>query len=456
MLPMALSLLETMPGGALLTDPAGRIAGINGIARRIFRLKARDAIGAAVTSLIPDSQWQNIIRTGLPSGAHRFCVDDTVYVRVELPVFADGRVVAVLAHFLSRETGILREILTKMPGAEGLAVETELLDEPPASEPAKLERVQYTLADVRGNSRAIREARTLAGRAARTDMPVLIVGEAGTEIDHFARAIHSASSRAAAEFVTVNCRSAAESLLEAELFGQSGGPGPQRGKVDEAEGGTLYLEDIGEMPMAIQARMIRAMQAASTSHGGATGYRVRFIASSHRDLATLVAAGRFREDLYYRLNVIRLEIPPLRARPEDIRALVDHHLGHLNQLYANQGWNKRIASDGMEVLLRYSWPGNVAELASVMARAYCMSEGEEIETRHLPSALQQIGKVPTEVVGQKTLDEIVAEVERGVIIEALRLTGQNKSRTAKLLGLPRSSFYEKLARYGLMSDDKDD
>ncbi len=455
MLPMALSLLETMPGGALLTDPSGRIAGINGIARRVFRLKTREAVGTPVTSLIPDSQWQSIIRTGLPSGAHRVCLDDTVYVRMELPVFADGRVVGVLAHFLSKETGILREVLPKMPGVEGAVSETDPSEPAHDAEPTRFERSQFTLADVKGNSRAIREAKTLAGRAARTDMPVLILGEAGTEIEYFAQAIHQASNRAAAGFVTVNCRSAAESLLEAELFGRSDGSGPGRGKLDEADGGTLYLEDIGEMPPAVQARLLRAMQALATTASGTTGYRVRFIASSRHDLATLVAAGRFREDLYYRLNVIRLEIPPLRARPEDIRALVDHHLGHLNQLYANQGWCKRIAPDGMEVLLRYSWPGNVTELEGVIARAYCMSEGDEIESKHLPSALQQIGKVPTEVVGRKTLDEIVAEVERGVIIEALRLTGQNKSRTAKLLGLPRSSFYEKLGRYGLMGEDDD-
>ncbi len=454
MLPMAYSLLETMPGGALLTDPAGRIAGINGTARRIFKLKARDALGTPVTSLIPDSQWQNIARTGLPSGAHRFCVDDSVYVRMEMPVFADGRVVGVLAHFLSRETGIMREILPKLPEAD-LATQGDPDETPPAPEPPKLDHAQYTLADIRGNSRAIREVRTLAGRAARTDMPVLILGEAGTEIDHFARAIHQASSRSAVELVAVTCRTAAESLLDAELFGQSNGPGPQRGKIDEAEGGTLYLEDIGEMPLALQAKLVRAMQASLVTASGATGYRVRFIASSHRDLAALVAAGRFREDLYYRLNVIRLEIPPLRSRPEDIRALIDHHLGHLNRLYANQGLCKRIAPDGMEVLLRYSWPGNVTELEGVIARSYCLSEGEQIEGKHLPSALQQIGKVPAEVVGQKTLDEIVAEVERGVIIEALRLTGQNRSRTAKLLGLPRSSFYEKLARYGLMGEAQD-
>jgi transcriptional regulator with PAS, ATPase and Fis domain len=451
-LPMALSLLETMPGGALLYDPAGRILGINASARRIFRVKARDVLGNPITILYGDSQWQNVTRTGMPSSAQKFCVDDATFVRMELPVFADGRVVAILAHFLSRDTGLLREILPKLPGTDS---RTKAQDEEPLpiAEPPRVERSRFSISDIKGSSRAIRDARVLANRAAQTDMPVVIQGEPGTEVEGFAKAIHQASARSATPMIVVDCHSASESLLESELFGGgAGGPDGRQGALQSAEGGTLLLEGVGELPLRLQERLDQAMRDSLVMSGGSTSYRVRFMASTQQDLIALVGQGRFREDLYYRLNVIRLEIPPLRTRPEDVRALVDHHLSRLNQLYANQGWNKHVTSDAFEVLLRYSWPGNVAELESVLERAYVLSDREDIAASHLPLALQHIGRVPTEAVGRKTLDEIVAEVERGVIIEALRVSGQNRSRTAKLLGLPRSSFYEKLARYGLMAD----
>lgn len=449
-LPMALSLLETMPGGAILYDQTGAVVGINATARRICGIKAREIVGRPASALFADSNWQMIVRTGLPTGAQRVSLGGQTYVRVELPVFADGRVIAVLAHLMGRDTGLLREVLPKLPLAsedEAEAAGPELVIPVPAAEAPPPASV---LAEVRGNSRAIREARHLASKAAKTDMPVLIQGEPGTEIDLFVRAIHHGSPRAAGELVTVSGRAVTESLLAAELFGWEEEVGAG-GKIAQAGGGTLHLEEISEMPLGVQNRLVRAMQDRSLGQAAAGVAAARLVASSYRDLAAAVAGGDFREDLYYRLNVIRLDIPPLRARPEDVRLLADGVLQRLNQLYANQGLAKRLGSGALEVLLRYNWPGNVAELESVISRAYCLGDGEEILPQHLPAALQQSNLVPSEVVGQKTLEEIITGVERAVILEALRATGHNRSRTAKLLGLPRSSFYEKLIRYGLMS-----
>jgi transcriptional regulator with PAS, ATPase and Fis domain len=460
MLPVALSLLESMPGGAILCDAQGAIVGINAACRRVFKQKSRDALGRQMSVICPDSQWQEVVRTGLPGGTRRVIVDGMTLVRVELPVFADGRVLGVVAHFLSREMGIVREVLQKLPGVEG---EADL--EPPQKlirpQPVRTGAARFGFDDIRGTSRPIREAKALAARAAKTDMPVLVQGHIGTEVEIFAHAIHGAGLRASAELVSVNCRAVPEALLETELFGlggtaKAGDGGKERsGKLLAAHGGTLFLEEISEMPLRVQARLVEVMKAgelANTSEPAAPGDRldIRVIASSHHDLAARVGEGRFREDLYYRLNVIKLDIPPLRVRPEDLRVLAEHHLVNLNRLHANKGWHRHLTPDAMETLLRYSWPGNTGELESVLSRAYSLSDGDEIGSRHLPLSLQQIGKASSEVVGQKTLDEIVAEVERGVIIQALRATGHNKSRTAKLLGLPRSSFYEKLRRYGLL------
>ena len=450
MLPMALSLLETMPGGAVLLDTRGAVAGINSAARRMFGVKAREVLGRVITELYPDSQWQSIIRTGLPSGAHRMSVGDGQQVRMELPVFAEGRVVAVLAHFMSREVGLLREILPKLPGEDQgpVADKVPLAAPPQAETPAE---VPPTLADIVGHSGPMREARVLAGKAAKTDMPVLICSEAGCGAGDFARVIHASGARASGELVVLSCRVVQESLLMDDVFGVGAAEGAMSrpGKLELAVGGTLFLEEIDQMPLSVQGRLIQAIIESGRATNGSAGLP-RLIAATRRDLATLVAEGGFREDLYYRLNVIRLVIPPLRTRPEDVKVLVEHHLRRLNRLYADQGLNKGISQACLEMLLRYSWPGNAAELESVISRAYCVSDGGEILPRHLPLALKQISQVPTEAVGQKTLEEIVAEVERGVIMQALRATGHNKSRTARLLGLPRSSFYEKLARYGLM------
>ncbi|MDP2872549.1 MAG: sigma 54-interacting transcriptional regulator [Bacillota bacterium] len=469
MLPVALSLLESIPGGAVLCDPQGTVVGINAACRRVFKQRSRDILGRQMSSLCHDSQWQEIVRTGLPGGTRRVTVDGATLVRVELPVFADGRVLGVLAHFLSRDMGIVREVLQKLPREDGDGepeAPQKLMMRP---QPVRAGAARFGFDDIRGTSKAIREAKALAARAAKTDMPVLIQGDIGTEVEVFAHAIHSAGHRAANELVSVNCRAIPEALLEAELFGleEARGPGGGRahpGKLTVANDGTLFLEEISEMPLRVQARLLQVIKAGELSPppepipgvmsltGDTPAGRIdlRVIASSQQDLAARVGEGRFREDLYYRLNVIRLDIPPLRVRPEDVRVLAEHHLVDLNRLHANKGWHRHLTPDAMETLLRYSWPGNTSELESVLSRAYSLSDGDEISSRHLPLALQQIGKVSSEVVGHKTLDEIVAEVERGVILQALRATGHNKSRTAKMLGLPRSSFYEKLGRYGLL------
>lgn len=473
MLPAALSLLESMPGGAVLCDAQGVVVGINAACRRAFKQRAKDAVGRHISSIYPDSQWQDIVRTGLPGGTRRVTVDGVPLVRVELPVFADGRVLGVLAHFLSREMGIVREVLQRLPAAPD-----EPEPDPPRMvlrpQPVRTGAARFGFDDIRGTSKAIREAKALAARAAKTDMPVLIQGDVGTEIEMFAHAIHGAGPRAAAELVSVNCRAVPEAPLEAELFGldesKAAGTGKARpGRLFAAHNGTLFLEEISEMPLRVQARLVQVIKAGELSppreqmpqvvdiSGGPVQERlnVRIIAASHHDLAARVGEARFREDLYYRLNVIKLDIPPLRVRPEDLRVLAEHHLVNLNRLHANKGWHRHLTPEAMEALLRYSWPGNTSELESVLTRAYSLCDGDEIGSRHLPLSLQQIGKVPKEAVGQKTLEEIVAEVERGVILQALRATGHNKSRTAKLLGLPRSSFYEKLGRYGLLEQRAD-
>lgn|GEM_PF-1714440 len=460
MLPIALSLLETMPGGAILCDARGDLLGINGTCRRMFRVRAREVVGKPVTGLCPDSQWQAIVRTGLPSGAGRVTVNGEQVVRIELPVFADGRVVAVLAHFFSKDAGILREVLPRLPGFEGQSsAEKSVSRTVPDPEVVLIGGARYTLDDIRSASRSMREVKGLAARAARTDMPVLIQGEQGTEVTPLAHAIHAASSRSHKELVSVHCHTPSDAVLAADLFGPPGfAPSPNglRGKLLDADGGTLYLQDVGEMPLAVQSRLIRVMQAGEVEYagnGGRTKVNIRVIAGYDQDLAVRVAAGEFREDLYYRLNVIRIDVPPLRARPEDIRILAEHRLAELNRVYADRGWHKHLGAEALELLLRYSWPGNTAELEAVLERAYAMSDGDELHSGHLPQALQQIGRAPSDAVGHKTLDEIVAEVERGVIVQALKSTGQNKSRTARLLGLPRSSFYEKLTRYGLLGKD---
>jgi transcriptional regulator with PAS, ATPase and Fis domain len=324
---------------------------------------------------------------------------------------------------------------------------------------AEQRRPKYTIASFIGSSPAAMEAKRQARRAAATDSTVLLLGETGTGKELLAQGIHAASARASAPFVGVNIAAIPETLLEAEFFGVAPGAytGAERkgrdGKFKLAHGGTLFLDEIGDMPLAVQSKLLRALQEQEVEPLGSNRVQrvdVRVIAATSRDLAGMVADGRFRADLYYRLNVLPVRLPALRERLADLDALVEVLA---DDIARRSGLPARsLAADALDWLARQSWPGNIRELRNVLEQASLMTDDLVLTARHfgasgLPAPAAAAAPMPVPVPRGQTLPERRAELERDAIRSALAATGGNRVAAAKLLKISRATLYEKLARY---------
>ncbi len=292
-------------------------------------------------------------------------------------------------------------------------------------------------------------------RAAEFKATVLLTGESGTGKEVLARAIHAQSPRRGEAFVAVNCGAIPENLLESELFGHTkgaftGADRVRRGLFVEANGGTLFLDEIGEMPLPLQVKLLRVLQEEEVRPLGESKARkvdVRVLAATARDLEDEVQGGRFREDLFYRLNVLRVEVPPLRERQQDIPLLVDHFLAHFRDTLGKpvQG----IADDALKRLVEYSWPGNVRELENVMERALILARGESLTTQELPASIVDgAGPVPRETESL-SLRGAKRRAEIETIRRALRATDGNRTHAARLLEISHRALLYKLKEYEL-------
>jgi len=303
-------------------------------------------------------------------------------------------------------------------------------------------------------SPAMIELLELLERAAEYKTTVLITGESGTGKEVLARAIHAQSPRRDREFVAVNCGAIPENLLESELFGHArgaftGADRARRGLFVEADGGTLFLDEIGELPSPLQVKLLRVLQEEEVRPVGESKPRrvdVRVLAATARDLVRDVAEGRFREDLFYRLNVVRLEVPPLRERRQDIPLLVDHFLERFRRLLARPV--RRIADDALDRLVAYAWPGNIRELENAIERAVILCDGQTLTLRALPET------VVSPAAGSEAGEELSLRRNRRIfdtdlIRRALRATGGNRTHAARLLDISHRALLYKLKEYGI-------
>jgi two-component system response regulator HydG len=296
-------------------------------------------------------------------------------------------------------------------------------------------------------------------RVSESDSTVLVTGESGTGKELVARALHKRSRRAKGPFVAVNCAALPEHLLESELFGHVRGAFTDarqnhRGLLLEAEGGTLFLDEVGDMPLGLQAKLLRALeQRAARPVGGSAEvpFDARIIAATNRDLEQAVEEGRIREDFYYRVTVITIELPPLRARGGDVLLLAQHFL---ERFAAQSGKTiSAISPAAAEKLLSYSWPGNVRELRNCVERAVALAQFDQIALDDLPEKIKShtsrhiivAGDDPTELVP-------LEEVERRYVLSVLRAAGGNRSLAARILGVDRKTLYRRLASYGVSGE----
>jgi len=293
-------------------------------------------------------------------------------------------------------------------------------------------------------------------RAAASDATVLVLGESGTGKEMVARVLHARSRRARGQFVAINCAAIPENLLESELFGHekgafTGAIGRRIGRFERASGGTLFLDEIGDMSLALQSKILRALQEREIERVGgssAVAIDVRIVAATNRDLQAAVAEGRFREDLFYRLAVVSLTLPPLRERGADLDLLASHFVAHYAREHARPV--RAVAEEVFAALRAHPWPGNVRQLRNAMERAVVMSDGEVLLPQHLPPDILHPSqpRVPTQDAGEMPLVTL-EEMEKRMIVRALRETGDNLTMAAERLGIHRNTLRRKVAEYGI-------
>jgi Nif-specific regulatory protein len=376
---------------------------------------------------------------------------------VSVPVSVGGRCVGALSVYFAHNTSARfpsRLSLVRHVGAlvgESLRDRHAVAAVGPAREPS--DRAVFEYANMIGGSTAMRQVYEEVAQVARTMATALILGESGTGKELAAHAIHANSDRAERPFIKINSAAFPESLFEAELFGYergafTGAVGRKKGRLDRAQGGTLFLDEIGDLPLSTQVKLLRVLQAREYERLGGTETLkadVRLIAATNKDVVAAVAKGTFRQDLYYRLNVFTITLPPLRDRREDLPVLAQYFLDkhareHRRDIH-------RIASGAMDALAAYAWPGNVREFENAIERAVISCNGTVVEESHLPKAIRGAGGAS--FPGRPTLARAVEQLERQMIADALRESQGKLARAARMLGTTERVLVYKVKKYGL-------
>jgi len=312
---------------------------------------------------------------------------------------------------------------------------------------------RYTFQDIVSKSKVIAKLINILPDVAQSDATVLIQGESGTGKELFAKAIHNTSLRKKGPFIAVNCGALPETLLESELFGYKKGAftdakQDKPGRFRLAEKGTLFLDEIGDLSKGTQVKLLRVLEQKEYEPLGGTRREkadVRILTATHHDLSSLAAKGLFREDLFYRLNVMKLEIPPLRDRKEDIPLLADHFIKKLSERTGKP--IRTVAKRAMKRLLSYDYPGNVRELENIFEHAFILCKGPEIKTSHLPENILSSGDAPSHKISARP--QRLSEIEKELILDALKRRGWDRERTARDLGMHRSTLWRKISKYGI-------
>jgi len=445
-------MFEEASAGAIAVDREARITWINQSYAELLGLgDVDDAIGKPVRVVIPHTRMPEVVETGKPLLLDIMEHDKQQLVVTRMPYYDDdGELVGAVAFVLYDDLQPLTPLVSKYRRLhQDLAAARKALAK-------KARGTRYSLGDFVGASPAALEVKRRARLAAGRDMPVLLLGETGTGKEVLAQAIHSVSTRTDKPFVGVNVAAIPDNLLEAEFFGVAPGAytGADRrtrdGKFQLANGGTLFLDEVGDMPLPLQAKLLRALQEGEIEPLGSNKVvpvDVRVIAATSRNLETMIAEGSFRSDLYYRLNVLEIPIPPLRDRLADLGVLCEALLEDIGDGLDVRG---EITDAGVSALAGYDWPGNIRELRNVLERALTMGEdGGLLDADAIFKVLPRNGNRPVSTLAPRPvrpLGQTMAEAEAQAIEEALVAARGNRTRAAKLLGISRSVLYEKLAR----------
>ncbi|MDJ0831394.1 MAG: sigma 54-interacting transcriptional regulator [Desulfobacterales bacterium] len=441
-------ILDSIHNGVMVTDADGYITHFNKPYGQFLGLDPQTQIGKHCTAAVENSRMHIVAQTGKPeiNLSHRIKGQDMVVQRI--PIWKDGRVIAVFGQVTFKDVRDVGRLAKKLSLLESKVklYEQELIN---------LRSTRYTLDSIIGNSRSIKQLKKEALNASTNQFPVLISGESGTGKELFAQAIHHASPRKIYPFVRINCAAIPRDLLESELFGYEKGAFTgakskgKPGKFDLAHQGTIFLDEIGDLPLDMQPKLLRVLEDKEFERVGGTSIvqsDFRLIAATNQNLEEMIQQGKFRKDLFYRLNVIHLDVKPLRRRRSDIIPIARHLLSSLAQEAALS--KVKLAKDAQDALKHYDWPGNVRELSNVLERAMSSLAGEIVDLQDLPFYLQH---ARTEAISDRgsSLREMQARSEKEAIQRALQEASYNKARAARLLGIHRTLLYKKLKKYGL-------
>lgn len=451
-------------GGILLVDRGGLILMVNREFADILGLQTVEMVGRHVNDSYPDrtlSRLPKVMDSGKAEIGEPHTLNGLAIVASRWPLIKNGKTFGAYGKAQLREALDTSRFAGKVPPSDGKLNRRAIAGHRPSA--------LYSVEQIVCQGETMRSLKERLVRIAERASTVLLTGESGTGKELFAHAIHAASRRSDGPFIRVNCAAIPENLLEAELFGYVEGAfsgarrGGQIGKFEQAHGGTLFLDEISEMPLAMQAKLLRVLQEREVAPLGSQEIRfvdVRFIAATNCNALALVKDGKLRSDLYYRLNVVSLPIPPLRERPEDIFQLVRHFVEQFNAEFDLnvQG----LSSRAWTALKAYPFPGNVRELRSAIESAFNMVNGPFIRLYDLPAPIAELPSADeahgigsaspastARAPGERPLHEVMEEIEKDLIVAAMEKVGGNKLVAAGLLGISRPGLYKKLQKYNL-------
>jgi transcriptional regulator with PAS, ATPase and Fis domain len=436
------SIIDNPFEGIMAIDATGVVFFANAFFLDILNCSQQNVIGKKIWDIIPNCRLFETIGQGYSIWGETLKINAKEFLVARFPLKVDGKTVGAMVKTVFPDQTIAKEIVHKLSQ--------------PANVSGSCMQLMCTCRDIIGETPPMLYVKKLARRASRTSSTLLITGESGTGKEIIAQAIHTRSVRREAPFISVNCGAIPENLLESELFGYVDGAftgarkGGKPGKFELANGGTILLDEIGDMPLYMQVKILRVLQERAVWRIGATTptiLDVRVMASTNTDLKQLIKDKKFREDLYYRLNVLEINLPPLRERVEDLPLLAQALIQRINKKIGSDA--QGITEESLDILKSYSWPGNVRELENLLEQAINWSDDPLIDIGKIPVRPWESNPRQSLVGLDRPFRNRVEETERELIINALERTNGNKARAARALNMQRSVLYKKLERMKL-------
>lgn len=444
------TILNNVSSGILITDPEGYVVFFSEAYGRFLNKDPKSQIGKYTTEAVENSRMHIVAKTGIAeiNSPQRIKGQDMIVQRV--PIYMDGKLVAVFGQVMFEDIKDLQALANKLSLLES---KVELYEK----ELVGLRSSKYSCKNIVGKSRIMIELRELAVKAAKVSAPILLTGESGTGKELFAHAIHRASERRLFPFVRLNCAAIPKDLLEAELFGYEPGAFTgasskgKPGKFELAHQGTIFLDEISELPLEMQPKLLRVLEEKEVERLGGTRIiksDFRLIAATHEDLEKCVAQGKFRKDLYYRLNVIPLHMPTLKEKKEDIPIIAEHFVQTISKDFGTHV--KKISPEVIKIFEKYDWPGNIRELSNILERILYSMDGTDdtIRIEHLPLFFCSLArdKVKSKTTNLRNLKE---DSEKEALLHAIRVANNNKNKAANILGIHRTALYKKMKKFNL-------